>query len=368
MFAMQENHFERDWFSKPADSLVNMMQRKNLKPSDIAAELSGGTPMLRNLLLGQLAIDCNIARELAEIVGGSASFWLRRQEMYEEALGRVVNTIMQSDEEDWVIRLPVPGSISKDRNITESRRTAIERRLVFFDVNGPDAWARRYGMLRKETRFLESAAFEVHPGATAMWLRQGEIESSLVGTNTWNPEGLEAAIGDIIQLSRIGKPDRFLPRLREELANFGVALAIVRAPEGCRASGAARMISASQGMILLSFRHLSDDHFWFTLLHEIGHLLLHNGRTFIDEEGVDEDEIEREANSFAADQIVPPDLQPKLASLKPDHASVLRFSQQLRIAPGLIVGQMQHKGLIQKSWLNKLRRRWTWDEIGAALP
>ena len=70
---------------------------------------------------------------------------------------------------------------------------------MFFDVNGAEAWSRRYGVLRCETRFRESEAFEVHPGATAMWLRQGELEAALVSTNAWDPSGLSAAIGDIIR-------------------------------------------------------------------------------------------------------------------------------------------------------------------------
>ncbi len=127
------------------------------------------------------------------------------------------------------------------------------------------------------------------------------------------------------------------------------------------------MLSPNKAMVLASFRHRSDDHFWFTLLHEIGHLLLHGGRTFIDEEGAGDDELEREANAFAADTIIPPDRQAELASLRADHASVIRFSRRLRVAPGLTVGQMQHRGLIQRNWLNKLRRTWTWDEIDTAL-
>jgi HTH-type transcriptional regulator/antitoxin HigA len=243
----------------------------------------------------------------------------------------------------------------------------VERRLVFFDVNGAEAWSRRYGTLRCETRFRESVAFEVHPGATAMWLRQGELEAALVSTDEWDPRGLSAAIREIVELSRIGQPVRFLPRLRAMLAQFGVALVVVRAPDGCRASGAARMLFPTKAMVLASFRHRSDDHFWFTLLHEIGHLLLHGGRTFIDEEGAGDDELEREANAFAADQIIPQERQQELQSLRPDHESVIRFSRQLRVAPGLTVGHMQHRGLIQRNWLNKLRRTWTWDEINAAL-
>ncbi|WP_455965162.1 ImmA/IrrE family metallo-endopeptidase [Methylorubrum aminovorans] len=366
---MHEPTFDRDWFSKPADSLLAMMQRKGLEPSDVASRLPEGLATLRGLLAGDIAIDEAVAGGLAVAVGGTPAFWLRRQVLYEASLRRVVDTVLASDGDAWLTRVPVPlpaGSAGRGRMI-DDRRSAVERCLVFFDVNGPEAWSRRYGALRGLTRFRESAAFEVHPGATAMWLRQGELDATLVSTKAWDPEGLRAAIGEIVQLSRIRQPVRFLPRARAMLAQFGVALVVVRAPEGCRASGAARMLSPTKAMVLASFRHRSDDHFWFTLLHEIGHLLLHGGLTFVDEEGAADDEVEREANEFAADHIIPPDRQPELASLRADHASVIRFSLKLGVAPGLTVGQMQHRGLIQRNWLNKLRRHWTWDEIDPAL-
>lgn len=366
----QEFAFDRDWFSKPVDSLLTMMQRKRLAPFDVAQGLPGGLATLRGLLTGDVAIDEAVAGGLAATVGGTTTFWLRRQGLYEASLGRVVDAVLASDGDAWLENVPVPtsaGPVNRGRTAADCRRAAIERRLVFFDINGAEAWSRRYGTLRCETRFRESAAFEVHLGATAMWLRQGELEATLVSTAAWDPDGLSTAIGEIVELSRISQPVRFLPRLRALLARFGIALVVVRAPEGCRASGAARMLSPTKMMVLTSFRHRSDDHFWFTLLHEIGHLLLHGGRTFIDEEGAGDDELEREANAFAADAIIPPDRQPELVSLRADYASVMRFSRRLRVAPGLTVGQMQHRGLIQRNWLNKLRRTWTWDEINLAL-
>ncbi|GJE42865.1 ImmA/IrrE family metallo-endopeptidase [Methylobacterium soli] len=367
---IHEPALDRDWFSKPADSLLAMMQRKRLAPSDVARDLPGGLATLRGLLAGHVAIDEAVAGGLAATLGGTTTFWLRRQELYEASLGRVVDAVLASDGDAWLAMIPVPtstGPATRGRTAGDRRRADVERRLVFFDVNGAEAWSRRYGTLRCETRFWESAAFEVHPGATAMWLRQGELEAALVSTDAWDPDGLSAAIGEIVELSRIGQPVRFLPRLRAMLARFGVALVVVRAPEGCRASGAARMLSPIKAMVLASFRHRSDDHFWFTLLHEIGHLLLHGGRTFIDEEGASDDELELEANTFAANHIIPHDRQQELASLRPDHESVIRFSRKLRVAPGLTVGQMQHRGLIQRNWLNKLRRTWTWEEINPAL-
>ena len=69
-------------------------------------------------------------------------------------------------------------------------------------------------------------------------------------------------------------------------------------------------------MIALSFRYLSDDHFWFTLFHEIGHLILHGmDATFIDSEDTSENDREKEANSFAASVLIPLDRYEEMLSL-----------------------------------------------------
>src|SRR6202041_81041 len=95
--------------------------------------------------------------------------------------------------------------------------------------------------------------------------------------------------------------NRFLHDLKESCAASGVAVAIVRAPNGCRASGAARVLSQEKALIQLSFRYLSDDQFWFTFFHEAGHLLLHGDRGFF-VEGINTPTTreEQEANEFAA--------------------------------------------------------------------
>ena len=120
-------------------------------------------------------------------------------------------------------------------------------------------------------------------------------------------------------------------------------------------------------MVLLSFRHLSDDHFWFTLLHELGHLLLHGAKAFVDVDDTYPDEREREANEFASSCIIPPARWEEFVNLPHDKEFVVRFAVSLGIAPGLIVGQLQHRGEITRDRLNFLKRHWTWADIKTVL-
>lgn len=73
-------------------------------------------------------------------------------------------------------------------------------------------------------------------------------------------------------------------------------------------SGATRWIGGNP-LIVLSSRHKAADVFWFTLFHELGHVLLHPKRsTYVDLDGKagdDDDGLESEANEFAAETLIP---------------------------------------------------------------
>ncbi len=118
-------------------------------------------------------------------------------------------------------------------------------------------------------------------------------------------------------------------------------------------------------MIIVSFRYRSDDHFWFTFFPEIGRVLLHGPtRTFIDSDDTSMNEKETEANAFAANVLIPPHRYEKLMSLRGRKAYVVRYAVSLGLSPGIVVGQMQHHGVIGPSQLNYLK---SWDEIIQAI-
>ena len=159
-------------------------------------------------------------------------------------------------------------------------------------------------------------------------------------------------------------PNRFLPALRELCTAAGVAVAIVRAPQGCRASGATRFISPDRALLLLSFRYLSDDQFWFTFFHEAGHLLLHgHDNVFVEGLDVQSEKQEREASDFAERVLIPAEFRDEFLGLPPEMRAIMRFAKKIGIAPGIVVGQLQHYQRIRRNHFNGLKRRFQWDHV-----
>jgi len=85
--------FTPDWFSKPGDSLRALMIRRGVTAQDVADRLAGGIATIKGLLDGTCAINRDHATALAASLGGSASYWLRRQSNYDADLERALDRV-----------------------------------------------------------------------------------------------------------------------------------------------------------------------------------------------------------------------------------------------------------------------------------
>lgn len=346
----------------PSEALRMQMTRRALKLSDVAKEIRGGMATLLAILEGTKTIDETVAEDLAPILGGTANFWIKRQQNFDIAFERAVDRALFTEREDW-LSLPVPGEKPRGPKTQEILRAEVLRRMRFYNTSTRQAWDARYGKVCSDTLFRKSNALTSDKALVLMWLRTGEIKANLIDTKPWNLENLRGQLDQIRKLSKQKDPKVFFPKLRDICSEAGVAVVAKRAPAGCPASGASRMITNDKAMILLSFRGLSDDKFWFTVFHEIGHLLLHNGRAFVDTNMDETNELEMQANAFASECIVHERNRDEFKSLVPNREQVLRFSVRTGVSPGLIVGQMQHHQLIEQNQLNYLKRRWKWDQL-----
>ena len=108
----------------------------------------------------------------------------------------------------------------------------------------------------------------------------------------------------------------------------------------------------------------ADDHFWFTFFHEAAHILLHGKHAvFIDDESKALSDEEIRADSFAANHLIPRARYERFVSVRPfSRARVLAFAKDLGIAPGIVVGRLQHDKLVPFSWFQDLKRTFVFAE------
>ncbi len=353
------SYFEPNWTSAPGETISDLLQERGMTLKQLASKMNRPLDGVNQLIHGKEIVSNEIASQLALIFGGSADFWINRQEQFNQDAVRQQSQV----ELAWLKQLPVKdmlkfGWISDGKNkITEC--------LNYFNVDGVPAWEEKYNRIFEKTAFRKSTSFTSELGSVATWLRQGEIKGERQKCEKWSAQKFEETLFKVKTLTRRKSPRDFLPILTEECAKCGVALAIVPTPTGCRASGATKFVSKEKALLLLSFRYLSDDQFWFTFFHEAGHILLH-GHKDIFIEGVHEDlikEQEEEANAFAGDHLIPHELHPELSKLKGNKRDIINFAIKAGISPGSVVGQMQYYNYVDKKYLNAFKRRYNWNDI-----
>jgi HTH-type transcriptional regulator/antitoxin HigA len=350
--------FRPDWVSAPGDTISDLLRNRNMTLSEFAVQMSQTLEDTKGLLQGRLTITLSIARRLQRVLGSSVEFWMSRDVQYREDVAR-----LHKVDKEWLSSLPL-GDMIRFGWLGSAPYPANEVAacLEFFDVPSVQAWKQKYAVISEMTIFRTSSSFDSRPGSVAAWLRQSEIQGNEIDCAPWSPIRFRELLSSIRPLTRQKSPEHFLPELQKICALAGVAVTIVRAPAGCRASGATRFLSSSKALLSLSFRYLSDDQFWFTVFHEAGHLLLHGqGGFFL--EGVDSPATkeEGEANQFAQTILIPAQFQSELLKLPVNGRKVIRFAREIGISPGIVVGQLQHSKHLTQRQLNNLKRRFTWN-------
>ena len=223
----------------------------------------------------------------------------------------------------------------------------VEPLLRFFGVASPEGWSAQYDQLQAQFRRAKPDK-QTDVAAITAWLRMGELQAALLRTSNYAAGALEQALPGMRALSL--RPAKEIgPGLSALCSGAGVALVFVPALPRTHVTGVARWVGGKP-LIQLSLLGKWNDGFWFSLFHEIAHVLKHPTRAIFLDDASSGDTVqsieEQEANRFATDILIPRARQAELLTLALDNRSVEAFARQVGVHPGIVVGQLQHRGRI----------------------
>jgi hypothetical protein len=234
--------------------------------------------------------------------------------------------------------------------------------LRFFGVTSPEQWATVWQ--EHQVAYRQTQRFAACEESVSAWLRMGEIQARQISCAPFDKKGFQEALEAIRGLTR-EEPQIFLPQLLKWCADAGVAVVFVPELPKSGVHGATRWLG-EKALIQLSLRYKSNDHLWFTFFHEAGHIIKHGRKDiFIEGNGLD-GEKETEADVFASDKLIPPaELRLFLKKWNHSLAEIESFAGHIGIAPGIIVGRLQHDGMLQNAHGNKLKVFYRWSDEGS---
>lgn len=356
--AIDRTAWQRDWAVAPGEILQEALEDRDMSQSELARRMDRPVKTINEIVHGKAAITPDTALQLELTLGVSATFWNNLETAYREHLARARAHEELEANAAWIDAFPVKELAA--HNLIErgnSKAETLASLLRYFGMSSPSAWESHW--LAPAASFRASPAFESSPHAVAAWLRWGEREAANIKTEPFDAARLRKVLGEIRGLTRREPLAQTLADIHRLLATAGVALVVTPEVGKTRLSGAARWLSTDKAIIQLSLRHKTDDHLWFSLFHEGGHLLARKRADFIDAEAEDdESQAESEADRFARDTLIPLDDYAAFAEAGSfSEQAVREFAKQQRLAPGIVVGRLQRDKYLPPSHLNNLKKR-----------
>jgi HTH-type transcriptional regulator / antitoxin HigA len=343
---------DEDEFRTPGQLIHTLLEKRGWTQRVLAIILRTSESAINKIIAGKQPLDAPMALALGEVFGITAERFLDLQKQFELSQARIISRPdpKRATRAALFGDLPVTEMIKRGWLSAEDIRDTVnvEKSLVKFF----------HARALEEIEFLPHAAkktyvsTEVTPAQMAWLYRVKELADEMLVAEYSTGSVLEA----VRQLSALrGSPEqaRKVPRIMTEC---GIRFVIVESLPGAQIDGVCLWLNDNSPVVGMSLRHDRIDNFWFVLRHELEHVIQEHGKSaaMLDSDlegeragtGVDISSEERIANEAAAEFCVPQaKLDAFIARKAPVFAErdILGFSQTLKIHPGIVSGQLQHR-------------------------
>ena len=333
----------------PGDFLREELQERGWTQDDLAAIMDKPRITVNQIIVGKRAVTPDTARGLASALGTSAQFWLNLESAYQ--LWRA-----PADQSDAVARrahlftiAPIKEMVRRGWIVESDSVEVLESQVMsFFQMTD----------LAKTPPFAHAARkskpYDRATPAQKAWLFRSRDLSQYVQAGSYSRRSLNRGLKRLKLLMASPQEIRHVPRI---LGEAGIKIVIVERLPGTKMDGATFWPSRSSPVIAISTRYDRIDNFWFTLLHELGHVAARDHSMDVEIDAVREDSAlpdrELRANTFAAEQAVPQEALDGLIARKSPVFStrdIQGFAHRYGVHPGIVVGQLHHRNEV--TWAN----------------
>lgn len=179
-----------------------------------------------------------------------------------------------------------------------------------------------------------------------LWLsRVKHIASWFIATNSLKPfDGISK--DELRELAQMSQDEKAILKLESILMAKGIVLVIEPSIESLKLDGCVYVNETGHAVVALSLRFNRLDNFWFTLMHELAHLVMHSDKLEtpilenLEEKATDL--IEKQADKLAGNTLIPKsEWRTCKAKISFSEGDVLDFAQKLNIHPAIVAGRIR---------------------------
>lgn len=334
----------------PGSLLKDELESGGINQKDFAVEIGMHKTMLNEIIKGKRPVTADLAILLERTLGISAEYWMRFQSQYELDLARIKEKNIQKvvNIDIWkIIKEYVPVNYFKKLGYLVDELTVdIAKIKEVYNINNVDDLV---GLSAKQkfSLFRKSDKLKISEKNVLAWNVVAKYEANKQKVNTFNPEKISDLIQELQTIFFENK--KAVTQVATKLNQYGIKFILVPKLEQTPIDGYT-FWSGDNPAIALTLRHNRIDNFAFTIMHEIGHINLHlkgdKEQQFFDltTKNSHLEYIEKEADEFAKDSLIPKAIWSKINSqLDFSDSMILEFSNKNKVNPAIILGRINHE-------------------------
>jgi HTH-type transcriptional regulator/antitoxin HigA len=288
-----------DYCSPPFERVADFLKTENKSQKDVLKDLGINSTEYENYLKGRQDITKEFSKKLGDFFGINEDYFLKLQELYNrnkeiydkektlfDSIKKVIKSIPTNIKDNSLDIMCDIFDYYKSSNIEEACEKIKEHKNVL-------------GIQFRTTDKID----ENH---LSFWLQYGNNKyDEIVDKKAYSKSGLESFLSNKSNyIKYLNNPEDHADLFNDfvnVMSNLGVF--IIETPKLIKTPfGATRWIDTNP-IIQVSPKTNYYDNFWFTIFHELGHVILHQNQNIIDFDDTVISKQENEANKFALDKI-----------------------------------------------------------------
>lgn len=347
----------------PGYYVAEIVEDMGITQDEFATRLGTTGKTLSKLISGQINLSNDLAKKLSAMLGSSVEFWLNLQTLFEEKIIEI-EQMKDIDQQANIISMIDYSFFEKVAKLPSTRSIAEKTANLcrYFFVSNlnilaqPDFLANfRTGIGTLEDKNIVNAQ---------AWLQTAINFAKSIKTEPFNSDKLKTYLPEIRSMT-IQDPEVFLPRLCDIFAECGVAFVLLPHLKNSGINGVVKWISHDRVVLAMNDRRAYADTFWFSLFHEIKHVLQQKTKTVFVSSSLKEMQImdarlEMDADEFARNYLIQPKDYRRFAPNKyTSDAQIVAFAKSIGIHPGVVAGRLQHDKIIAPNRCSALKQKYT---------
>ena len=358
---MNKLEYENILTFHPGYYINEIIEDMEISQDEFAKRLDVTGKTISKLVNGKIDLSEDIAMKLSIMLGTDIKTWLNIQQTYTEKCLEI-EKLKHINEEIRLAKMIDYGYFVK-LGVVQNVKSAIEKvkeLCAYFKVSSLNVLLEEDFLVNYRTGI--SVVEEKNLINSKAWLQTAINVGKSIDTKIFDVKKLRKSLPEIRSMT-IKDPSEFIPRLTEIFKDCGISFVLLPSLKNAGINGAVKWINPEKVILAMNDRRNYADTFWFSLFHEIKHVLQQKLKITIINgtnqmmHSIDK-VLEQEADIFARNYLIPPKNYDKFTKKSFTEESIQCFSKSIGIHGGIVVGRLQKDGLVTFYQFNKFKEKY----------